>query len=158
MGGHVSWVFCHSECICTVLGTCVQRVSISFGVGCLLPRQECRPSPHLNQCLQRRTDILPHHVSSQSPLRMGVGWVICLWPEEGCGLHSGPGRSFPGSQGPLSPPPLGVHFPPLLFPHPSTMPAITLASMKYLPNVAFCKYPFGYCPLVGNINCVPHAS
>lgn len=32
-----------------------------------LPRQECRPSPHLNQCLQRRTDILPHHVGSQRP-------------------------------------------------------------------------------------------
>lgn len=51
--------------------------------------------------------------------------------------------------------PLGVYFPPLLFP--IAMPAITLASMKYLPNVAFCKYPFGYCPLVGNINCAPHA-
>lgn len=37
------------------------------------------------------------------------------------------------------------------------MLAITLASMKYLPNLAFCKYPFGYRPLVGNINCVPHA-
>lgn len=54
-----------------------------------------------------------------------------------------------------NPPPLGVYLPPVL--SPCARRAITLVSMKYLPNAAFCKYPFSYCPLVGNINCVPHA-
>lgn len=37
----------------------------------------------------------------------------------------------------LANPPLGVYFPPLLSPR--ARRAVTLASMKYLPNAAFCK-------------------
>lgn len=90
-----------------------------------------------------------NHGSSRSPSGMGAGYVVFTKGKDQDAL-------LPDHRDPCHPPFPGVYFPPLRFPLPPC-PPITLASMKYLPNVAFCEYPFGHCPFVGNINCVPRA-
>lgn len=95
-----------------------------------------------------------NHECSQGPLRIeGDGCVSCLRRAVAFTIGKDMEAHLPIA-GTLATP-LGIYFPPFL--SLLTVPVITLASMKYLPNVAFCKYPFSYCPLVGNINCVPHA-